>query len=95
MWILKSSAASTPCTIRLSLGAKRTFGRGPQADFVVDIPLISRVHCHFSVSENGLVVEDLDSTNGTFVNNNRVQKSSLHAGDILTLAGFELSVSEE
>jgi len=95
MWILKSNTSSTPCTIRLNLGAKRTLGRGPQADFVVDIPLISRVHCHFSVSESGLVVEDLSSTNGTFVNNNRVHKSPLHSGDILKLAGFELSVSEE
>tara|TARA_Y100000588_G_C14177768_1_gene892182 strand:- start:922 stop:1209 length:288 start_codon:yes stop_codon:yes gene_type:complete len=95
MWILKSNDTSIPCTIRLTLGAKRTFGRGPQADFVVNVPLISRVHCHFSVSENGLVVEDLASTNGTFVNNNRIQKSALHAGDILTLASFELSVIEE
>jgi pSer/pThr/pTyr-binding forkhead associated (FHA) protein len=70
-------------------------GRGPRADFVVDAALVSRVHCHLSTSDAGLAVEDLKSTNGTFVNDERIRKSALRVGDRLRLGRLELSVSEQ
>ena len=98
MWVLRSTDTSIRCTLRLTPGAEKILGRGPSADFVVDAALVSRVHCRFSVSVDELVVEDLRSTNGTFVNGQRVQQSALRKGDRLRLGRLgrlELSVSHE
>ena len=95
MWVLRSTDDSGRYTLRLALGAERTVGRGPRADFVVDVALVSRVHCHLSTSDSGLAVEDLRSTNGTFVNDKRIRQSPLRVGDRLRLGRLELSVSEE
>ena len=95
MWILRSTDESNPLTIRLTAGAVKTVGRGPRADFVVDASLVSRVHCHLAASATGLAVEDLQSTNGTFVNDQRVEQSPLRPGDRLRLGRLELTVSQE
>ena len=93
MWILNSIDESTPCTIRLTAGSEKTVGRGPRADFMLDVALLSRVHCSLTATETVLNVEDLKSTNGTFVNEQRVERSSLNAGDRLRMGRLELTVS--
>lgn len=95
MWVLKSTDASFNRTLRINPGTTKTLGRSLRSDFVIDVPLVSRVHCNLLASANGLEVEDLKSTNGTFVNNQRVQRSSLREGDRLKLGKLVLSVSEE
>jgi pSer/pThr/pTyr-binding forkhead associated (FHA) protein len=93
VWILRSVDESAPCTIRLTPGAEKTVGRGPRADFMVDVALLSRVHSSLTATETGLSVEDLESTNGTFVNDQRVGRSPLNAGDRLRMGRLELTVS--
>ena len=93
MWILRSTNDVRVQTLRLLPGTVRTVGRGPRTDFVVDAALVSRVHCQLSASPDGLVVEDLKSTNGTFINDQRVRRSSLDAGDRLRLGRLEFSVA--
>jgi pSer/pThr/pTyr-binding forkhead associated (FHA) protein len=96
MWILKTdeTAGHPSLTFRLLPGAVRTIGRGPVADFVVDGPMISRVHCRVMVSAAGLLeAEDLDSTNGTYVNGRRISRSVLVAGDRLRIGRIEINVS--
>ena len=95
MWILRSTDALKPYTIRLTPDAVRTVGRGPRANFKVDAALVSRVHCSLSASATNLTVEDLKSTNGLFVNDKRVGRSSLNIGDHLRLGRFELVLSRE
>ena len=95
MWILRSTDEARRHTLRLPPGAVKTVGRGPRADFVVEAALVSRVHCQLSVSADALAVEDLTSTNGTFVNDQRVERSSLTDGDRLRLGRLELSVTRE
>lgn len=95
MWVLRSIDPEISCTARLPAGAKRTLGRGPSADFVVDAPLVSRVHCHLSATDTELTIEDLRSTNGTFVNDQRVTQRQLHVGDRIRVGRLELSVSRE
>jgi pSer/pThr/pTyr-binding forkhead associated (FHA) protein len=71
-------------------------GRATRADFVVDAPLVSRIHCRLSVTREGqLEVEDLRSTNGTFVNDRRVERAVLVPGDRLRLGRAELEVQRE
>jgi pSer/pThr/pTyr-binding forkhead associated (FHA) protein len=60
-----------------------------------DAPLVSRVHCHLSATETELSIEDLRSTNGTFVNGQRVQQSALRDGDRVRVGRLELAVSQE
>jgi pSer/pThr/pTyr-binding forkhead associated (FHA) protein len=74
MWILQSvEPADAGLTFRLLPGTLKTMGRAPRADFVVDAALVSRVHCRFTLNNtNELELEDLGSTNGTFVDNARV-----------------------
>ena len=87
MWILQSvDPAEAGLTFRLLPGTLKTMGRAPRADFVVDAALVSRVHCRFTLSnENELQLEDLDSTNGTFVNGKKVSRVVLNNGDTLTV----------
>lgn len=98
MWILRSKAAeggSDALTFRLRAGAMKTLGRATRADFIVDQPLVSRVHCRFSAGAAGVLeVEDLESTNGTFVNGKRVKSSRLESGDCVRVGRVELEVSE-
>jgi len=91
MWILQSSDA----TFRLAPGAIKTIGRGPRADFVLDVALVSRLHCRVTANDDSLEVVDLDSTNGTFVNDQPVDKASLAAGDRLRLGRVELTVDRQ
>lgn len=92
MWILKSDERDI--TFRLPPGVMKTVGRASLSDFVLDAALVSRVHCRLTHAETGeLVVEDLDSTNGTFVNDQRIRRAVLTAGDRLRVGRMELSVT--
>ena len=90
MWILESSEA----TFRLAPGAVKSVGRAPLADFILDVALVSRLHCRLTAAADILEVVDLKSTNGTFVNDKRVQKASLAAGDRLRVGRVELRVDK-
>src|SRR5688572_15493011 len=83
-------------TFRIGRTGLKTIGRATRADFVVDVPLVSRFHGRLTVLEGGaLQVEDLDSTNGTFVNERRVTRAVLVAGDRLRVGRLELMVAKE
>lgn len=89
-WILESG--DPPLVIRLARESVKSIGRAPEADFIVDAPLISRVHCRLEANRSGqLVVEDLSSTNGTLVNGARVERAVLKDGDVLTVGRVSLT----
>ena len=68
-------------------------GRAPRADFIVDAALVSRLHCRFVIDErDGLGVEDLGSTNGTWVNGRKVAKAPLLSGDTIKIGRVEFAV---
>jgi hypothetical protein len=63
-----------------------TIGRDLKCEVVVNDPEISRNHCRLTVQGNGYQVEDLESTNGTFVNSQKVTAPRmLQPGDLLGL----------
>ena len=96
MWVLRvSGLAAQPDgkTFRLSDGSVKTVGRATRADFIVDAPLVSRVHCRLTADKSGqLVVEDLDSTNGTQVNGQRVPRAVVKAGDRIGVGSITIAV---
>jgi len=95
MWILQTrdSSEAEGFKFRLLPGTIKTVGRATRADFVLDVALVSRFHCRLTVLPNGaLEVEDLQSTNGTFVNDARIERRSLTEGDRLRVGRVELTV---
>jgi hypothetical protein len=63
-----------------------TIGRDLKCEVVVNDPEISRNHCRLTAQGSGYQVEDLESTNGTFVNSQKVTAPRmLQPGDLLGL----------
>ncbi len=96
VWILKQSAeeGDEPLTFRMSPGHVRTVGRATRADFIVDAALVSRVHCRLTSTTDGrLQIEDLDSTNGTYVNGKKISRAELKDGDQVAIGRVTLTVN--
>lgn len=96
MWILRTNTEDESLTFRLTPGAIKTVGRATRADFILDAALVSRLHCRLTARNNGeLEIEDLQSTNGTYVNDKRVKRTPLSPGDRLRIGRVELVVERK
>jgi pSer/pThr/pTyr-binding forkhead associated (FHA) protein len=96
MWILKGSGPETDLfTFRVSGGAVKTIGRAPRADFIVNAALVSRLHCRLEAGPNEIDVVDLSSTNGTYVNDKKIDRARLASGDRLRIGRVELTVEHQ
>ena len=97
MWILRTAVeADREQIFRILPGNARTLGRATGADFIVDAPLVSRVHCRITALPTGeLEVKDLESTNGTYVNGRRVDQARVASGDRIQVGRMELVVMRE
>ena len=83
MWALKIlSGPQAGQVIRLKNG-KNKFGRSPNCDFQIEGQGISKEHFEITVMSGKMMLTDLKSSNGTFVNGLRVQNSLVRAGDRL------------
>lgn len=56
-------------------------GRAPEVELTIDDVAVSRRHAQVEQTSEGFVIQDLDSTNGVFVNGLRVQRQGLRDGD--------------
>jgi hypothetical protein len=70
-------------------GARSYVGRGIEADVCISHPTISRLHGVFYCIGGATMVEDARSTNGVFVNRQRVQQSVLKDGDVVAFGNVE------
>ncbi len=69
-----------------------TIGRSPDNDLPVDNLAVSNYHARVYFEAGRLVVEDLDSLNGTFVNDLRVERATLHDGDSIWVGKHHIKV---
>jgi hypothetical protein len=75
--------------IRLQPGLN-LIGRGSGNDFNIADPSVSSSHCQILVSEAGVMLKDLGSTNGTFVNHALAQEATLQSGHSIRLGSVEM-----
>jgi FHA domain-containing protein len=73
-----------------SVGLMMTIGRLPDNTVVIDNPAVSSHHAAVFRSGDDYVLEDLESTNGTFVNSKRVVTHTLQTGDVILVGKHEL-----
>ena len=69
-----------------------TIGRDESADIVVPLSFVSRIHAKLVVKRDKLFIQDLGSSNGTFVNGGKIRTSQLENGDEVKLDKFSFSV---
>jgi len=62
-------------------GRSIKIGRDASCEICVDDPHVSRVHCVINSVDGALILRDLESTNGVFVNGNKVKEHKLSDGD--------------
>ncbi|HNV01708.1 MAG TPA: FHA domain-containing protein [Vicinamibacterales bacterium] len=95
MWELRARRTdpARPVSFRLMPGAVKTIGRARAADFCLDVPFVSRLHCRVEVGPDGAVeVVDLGSTNGTWVDGKRVSRATLARGSVLRVGRVEFAL---
>jgi ABC transport system ATP-binding/permease protein len=78
----------------LKMGVSLVGRVSPPADVLLDGQKVSKKHCAFHNLPRGLSVEDLGSSNGTFLNGAKVSKSTLSEKDRLVIGDFTLEVSK-
>jgi pSer/pThr/pTyr-binding forkhead associated (FHA) protein len=71
-------------------------GRGPQNDVVLDDAeqVVSRFHAELRPEPAGYVIVDLNSQNGTWVNEERVERVTMRSGVPVTIGPYELVVED-
>lgn len=90
--VLKSQGANGQI-ILLRLGVNR-LGRSTDNDFAIEHPTISSSHCQIVLGNDGLLLKDCQSTNGTFLDGVAVTEAILQAGQVVRLGDVELLVDD-
>ncbi len=76
-------------------GDALTIGRGPGNDIMIENPAISSTHARIFREKDFIVLEDLGSTNGTFVNGEKIKKAVINSADNITIGKHQLKLSWE
>jgi pSer/pThr/pTyr-binding forkhead associated (FHA) protein len=75
---------------------RATMGRSPENQILMNDEKLSRRHAGIEFKDEGFWLSDLGSSNGTFVNQNRLNAPHrLRSGDVIKLGGVRLSVTLE
>ncbi|HTV77747.1 MAG TPA: AAA family ATPase [Steroidobacteraceae bacterium] len=92
--IIVASGGRTAGTYPLHPG-RLIIGRTAVNDVQIDSRFISRHHCQILTTSHHCVIEDLDSSNGIYVQGKRVRYHNLNDGDIVTIGQHELLYLDE
>ena len=72
------------------VGSGLTIGRLPDNTVIIDNPAVSGHHAHVYCDGGSVMIEDLESTNGTFVNGQHTTRRALRNGDVLLVGKHQL-----
>lgn len=70
-------------------------GRQPENHICLGDPKVSRFHATIIIKDSYLIIKDLQSTNGTLVNNSKIRRHKLHSGDLIKVGDTLLQVMLE
>lgn len=91
--IVIKSIGQNPKEVKCPVNSIYTIGRLKFSDIFIDSKAVSRTHAKIDVRENRVVVTDSDSTNGTYVNDEKIKSVELHDGDTISVGGEKFEVS--
>ena len=74
---------------------RTSLGRRPYNDIVIDNLAVSGEHAVLQMSGNEVFVEDLNSTNGTYLNGKAVKKQQLNNGDTVEIGKYKIKYVNE
>jgi len=92
--VFKLLSTSGEQSIDLQLGRKLVVGRAVTSDVPIYDPTISRRHAEIVMTENGVRVTDLGSSNGTFLNGAKITEADAGANDVVTFGKVAFRVKE-
>ena len=70
-------------------------GRDPSCDFTLAADDLSRRHAQLTVAGDSVVVRDMHSTNGTYVNGDRIEQADVHPGDRIRFGPVTVELTGE
>ncbi len=89
------STGDTPAMRLRIIRSSNIAGRNPACDFILNHSSISRQHCLLQITERGLHVKDLSTTNGTKVNGIKLTEGYVSVGDKLTIGHLDFIVEKD
>ncbi|MCP5464863.1 MAG: FHA domain-containing protein [Deltaproteobacteria bacterium] len=102
---LSTETSDAPYILRLTEGeleqtvyelkANTSIGRSPSNDVILKAPKVSRQHAAINVYNNQYIIIDLKSSNGVYVNGNKVDEAVLQDGDEVSIGGYRFSFSKK
>ena len=92
--ILLASEGKTVIERELKPG-RMVIGRTPDNDLQIDSKFISRHHCQIVTQPDACLIEDLNSTNGIYVQSKRVRRHNLNDGDVVQVGQHEIMYIDE
>ena len=82
--------------IELPITSKTTIGRSSVSDLKISDGKMSGVHCSFEITPKGeLLFTDMESTNGSYINNSKVHKSLMRLNDVVRVGNTLIKVDEK
>ena len=92
--VILATEGRTTQELPLKVG-RLIIGRTADNDLQVDSRFVSRHHCQIITGAEGSVIEDLNSTNGIFVQGKRVRRYNLNDGDVVVIGKHEIMYVDE
>ena len=74
---------------------RMTLGRRPYNDIVVDNLAVSGEHAALQAIGNEFYIEDLNSTNGTYINGKKIKRQILQAGDVIEIGKYAIKYARD
>jgi putative nucleotidyltransferase with HDIG domain len=84
----------TDRVFQLTDGVRLTVGRVPQCEIRLEDQAVSRRHCTIEMREPDLIVTDLGSANGTYINERLVQTGTARPGDLVRVGSTILEIRD-
>jgi len=89
--VLSEGFTGRTCELKVE---RTTVGRLEDNQFQIPEPSVSSHHCEIILRGNDILIKDLDSTNGTFIDGDKITEAVLKPGQVLRLGQIELRLDD-